>query len=85
MEKIPKKKIVIVDTLSSNNKIPNKFKKYIKVWDFREALLYIWTNELSHIAIPNEIIPGYDFIEFIDKMVGIKQIDKPIVYQYSME
>lgn len=61
---------------------PKKYKNYIKIVDFRDALLAIWQGKLEEIAIP-QIIPGYNFNEYIDELYKMGQLKtKPKVEYY---
>lgn len=52
---------------------PKKYKDYVKVVDFRDALLAIWQGKIKELAIPKST-PGYDFEDYISKLIKIKQL-----------
>lgn len=65
---------------------PKRFRNYKIIWDLREALLAIWEDQITEIALPELGTPGYNFEEFIDDMVKIGQIkNKPKIRYYNLE
>ena len=81
-------KIIIADTYDNNiynNKFPKKFKNYKIIWNMREALLVLWEGKVTHVAIPELGTPGYDFENFVENLIKIKQISiKPQFEYYKM-
>ena len=73
-------KAIIADTYtfyihnSRNTQFPREFRNYKIIWNMREALLDIWSGDITELAIPELGTPGYDFPKFIKDMVRIGQI-----------
>jgi len=84
-------KVIVADTYSfylhnsKNLKFPKQFRNFKIIWDMREALLAIWEGKITELAIPKLGTPGYDFEDFINKMVKIDQIKiKPKLKYYEL-
>lgn len=63
-------------------KFPKKYNKHHIIWDMRQALLEIWKGELTELVIPQQGTPGYDFVDFIDKLHKTGQIKKKPQIKY---
>lgn len=85
-------RVIVADTYNLylvNSKdafFPLKYKNYKILWDMRDALFELWEGNVTKLALPELGTPGYDFLEFIDKMVEIGQIEKkPKIEYYQFE
>ena len=81
-------KVIVADTYtfyihnSRNTQFPKRYKGHKIIWNMREALLEIWNGDLEELVIPEEGTPGYDFVEFADKMKEIGQINSVPKFKY---
>lgn len=83
-------KVIVADVYSflTNNprnvRFPAKYKNYKILWDLRLTLFELWEGKVTHLALPKLGTPGYDFIEFIDKLHKLGQIkNKPKIEYYE--
>ena len=71
---------------SKNVSFPKKYRSYKIIWNLRDALISLWAGEVTELVLPKLGTPGYDFEEFIDRMVKIGQIkNKPKIKYYELE
>jgi len=64
---------------------PAYYKDYVPIWHLRDALYEIWQGEITTLAIPEQNLPGYNFEEFIEKLVKIGQLKSaPKIEHYNM-
>ena len=82
-------KAIVADVYTLYNynaaQFPKKYRGYKIIWNLRDALFEIWDGKLTEIVLPKEGTPGYDFEDFINKMVEIQQINKaPKIKYYEL-
>lgn len=71
---------------SKNVSFPKKYKSYKIIWNLRDALFDLWDDQITEIVLPKLGTPGYNFEEFIDRMIELGQIKtKPKIKYYELE
>jgi hypothetical protein len=67
---------------SRNTMFPKRFQNYKIIWSMREALLALWEGSITHLAIPELGTPGYDFPDFVDKLIESGQLKEKPKFEY---
>jgi hypothetical protein len=71
---------------SKDTKFPKEYSKYKIIWNLRSVLLELWEGKITELVLPELGTPGYDFVDFISKMIEIGQIEKtPVIKYYRLD
>ena len=85
-------KVIVADTYSfyicnsKNTQFPKEYSKHKIIWNLRSVLLELWEGKVTEVVLPELGTPGYDFPDFIEKMLNIGQIKrKPNIKYYKLD
>ena len=62
--------------------IENKYKDWVRATNFRDALAILWLGGVTEISVPRGNIPGYDFTEYMYKLMQNGIIDDLPTIEY---